>query len=170
MLGLSEAKKAERLPAFQFIVFVLCNFEFFHIVAHFLVLTRWHLFDNLDDKGWYFLLDGSCALICYLVVLYLHNITSFGIFKHGIILFHIGMHLFYYVPNWGTDDYYADRIMKWSSIGYKGAYFTADWVLTVIDIIVHGLLLFHLSKFLAQQKKINNNNHATLSAGANISG
>ena len=136
---------------FQLALFAMCNAEFFHIVAHFLVLTRLHLFDKLDEKAWYFLFDGISSLICYLVVLYLYG-KSICWIEHITILFQIINHLCFYVPNWNTDHYYANRILQWSSIGYKGDYVTADWFLTVSDIMAHCILFYHLAKYILSLK------------------
>jgi|SRR5579875_765676 len=116
--------------------YIILYVEFFHIISHVAVLLRLTEFtvEYLKSKRFYFVIDLLTPILaCYYIGYY-----------PLLLLPHTLGHL-YYVITWNTS-YYAQRIIEWSCIEYKGKYLTEDFYLTVADILSHSYILYLLCK------------------------
>jgi hypothetical protein len=118
---------------------ILIFSEIFHIIAHFSVLSGFKPFTEkfLEKNGHYFIID-----LVTLQLSFLYCMENWNFLLIIIALYH-GFGHFFYVYNWNIH-YYAIRIRNWSSSEYKGPLITADFFLTISDIISHSIVIYYL--------------------------
>lgn len=118
--------------------------ELIHIAGHTQVLLGGKVRDP-GGKQWYFYWDGLSSLFAFILT---------GFTKPLIVIPHFVLHLAYYAP-FLNKAYYAKRIRDWSAIGYKGHFWTVDWLLTLYDITTHVVLVGALWRRLTANKAAN---------------
>lgn len=112
--------------------------ELLHVYEHGQVAMNIRKYSdhNLQDKRWYFMLDGFTALLSYIII---------GMPFHllPIWFFHCIAHIFY-AWTW-NDSYYAIRIRQWTSTDKSpNHHYTVDFYLTLFDIMTHMILSYNL--------------------------
>eukprot|EP00026_Physarum_polycephalum_P020371 Phypoly_transcript_22909.p1 GENE.Phypoly_transcript_22909~~Phypoly_transcript_22909.p1 ORF type:complete len:173 (+),score=33.47 Phypoly_transcript_22909:41-559(+) len=130
------------LPPTSILALFLALIEGFHALAHINVLMRMYppRYASLNNRGWYFLWDGTSHIIPY----FLHGRFFPYLFVEFVA------HMFYTIT-WNRNWYFTERIKKWSTKEYYesgGKWVTYDFFLTISDIIGHSLNVYALCSML----------------------